>query len=211
VDKRIMPARLWPAVLLIGAFTALLYAVAVVDHVLTADLVQHGIAPRSLSGLDGILWAPLLHVGWWSLIGSTLPVVVLGFLVTAGGLRQWAAVTATIWLTCGVGVWLISDHSVTVGVMGVGTGWLMFLLVRGIATRGFLQLAIAGALMLYWGGILLLAVPSERWISWRGDEYWLSWQSHLFGAVGGLLAVWLVTRANRTAKVASVPLLSREE
>lgn len=139
-------------------------------------------------------------VPWWS-----------AFLVTAGGLRQWAAVTATIWLTFGVGVWLISDHSVTVGVMGVGTGWLVFLLARGIATQGFLQLAVAGTLLLYWGGILLFIVPSRRWISWRGEEYWLSWQGHLFGAVGGLLAVWLVTRANRAAKVASLPLLSREE
>ena len=210
MDKRIVPARLWPAVLLVGSFTALLYAVVALDRVLPADLRQHGVMPRSLSGLDGILWMPLLSPGWEYLTAGILPLVVLGFLVTAGGLRQWVAVTTTIWLVCGLGVWLISERN-TIGVMGVATGWLVFLVARGIATRGFLQLGVAGAVLLYWGGVLAYAVPSRFWFYIDGDWYRNSWQAHLFGAVGGLLAMWLVARQNRADKVASLPLSSREE
>lgn len=196
-DKRVWPPNPWRAVFVVGGFTALLYLVEAIDAVLPADLDRmFGIVPRSVSGLDGILLAPLLHLGWWHLHADAPFVLVLGFLAMAGGLRQWIAVTATIWLISGVGVWLISPDGVhTAGVSGVTMGWFVFLLARGTFTGGVLHLGVAVALLLYWGSTLWLIFPSDPIIA--GQARWsVSWQAHLFGAAAGLLAMWLVAKAN---------------
>jgi membrane associated rhomboid family serine protease len=189
--SRILPPNPRQAAIVVGAFTVLLYLIELVDVILPTDLDRFGIEPRAVSGLDGILWAPLLHHGWGHLLANTLPVLIFGFLAMSSGLGQWIAVTATIWLVSGVGVWLIGGSGVTVGASGLALGWLTFLLVRGIFTRSFAQLLIAVVLFMYWGSTLLGILPGNPGVSWQG---------HLFGAGAGVLAAWLVTVANRRAQ-----------
>jgi membrane associated rhomboid family serine protease len=186
--NRILPPGPVQAAIVIGAFTALLYLVEAVDAVLPANLDNLGIQPRTLGGLDGILWAPLLHAGWSHLFANTVAILVFGFLAMAGGIAQWVAVTATIWLASGIGVWLTGADGVTVGASGLAFGWLAFLLVRGIFNRSLGQLAVAAVLLAYWGSTLFGVLPGKPGISWQG---------HLFGALGGILAAWLVTTATR--------------
>jgi hypothetical protein len=69
--NRILPPNPRQAAIVIGSFAALLYLVRLIDMVLPADLDHGGIVPRSVSGLDGILWAPLLHSGWGHLLANT--------------------------------------------------------------------------------------------------------------------------------------------
>ncbi len=187
---RVLPPKPAQAAIVVAGFAVLLYLVELVDAILPADLDQNGIVPRSVTGLDGILWAPLLHGGWQHLVGNTLPLLVLAFLAMANGLAQWVAVTATIWLVSGIGVWLTGDGgSVTVGASGLCFGWLLFLLVRGVFNRSLLQLGVAVVLLAYWGTMLFGVLPGDPRISWQG---------HLFGALGGVLAAWLVSLGNKT-------------
>jgi membrane associated rhomboid family serine protease len=187
--NRILPPNPRQAGIVIAGFTLLLYLIEVINLVIPGHLDRFGIVPRSVSGLDGIVWAPLLHAGWGHLLANTLPVLIFGFLAMAGGLGQWIAVTATIWVVSGIGVWL-TGSGLTVGASGVAFGWLTFLLVRGIFTRSFGQLGVALVLFLYWGGTLLGVLPGKPGISWQG---------HLFGAAAGVLAAWLVAVSNRRA------------
>lgn len=188
-----MRQRIWPpqtraaAVVTLG-FTALLYLVEFVDaSVYQERLDQYGIVPREAHGLDGVVWAPLLHAGWAHLVANTVPVLVLGFLAMANGLRQWAAVTATIWVVGGLGVWFVGPpNTVTVGASGLIFGWLTFLLVRGWFNRNVWQILLGLVLLALWGGALWGVLPGTPGISWQG---------HLFGAIGGILAAYLVRRA----------------
>ncbi len=141
--NRIVPPNPVQAAIVIGAFTALLYLIEAVDAVLPANLDNLGIQPRTLGGLDGILWAPLLHAGWSHLFANTVAILVFGFLAMANGIGQWVAVTVTIWLASGIGVWLTGADGVTVGASGLAFGWLAFLLVRGMFNRSLGQLAVA--------------------------------------------------------------------
>lgn len=192
---RVLPQEPLKAAIVVGAFTVLLYLVELLDAVLPADLDHNGIIAREVAGLDGVIWSPLLHGGWGHLFSNTLPFAVLGFLAMAGGLAQWIAVTATIWLVSGFGVWLTGDSgSVTVGASGLVFGWMLFLLVRGVFNRSFRQLLVAAALLLYWGTMLFGVLPGDPRISWQG---------HLFGALGGVFAAWMVAIANR--RTPSVP------
>jgi membrane associated rhomboid family serine protease len=186
--------RVWPpstalATLVTLSFTALLYLIEVVDlAVFRGQLDTAGIEPRELDGLDGVLWAPLLHGGWFHLTANTLPILVFGFLAMAVGLRAWVAVTATIWLIGGLGVWLTAEpNTVTIGASGLAFGWLSFLLVRGWFNRNFLQIGLATVLLFFWGGLLWGVLPGQPGVSWQG---------HLFGALSGVLAAWLVAKAN---------------
>ncbi|TCP46758.1 membrane associated rhomboid family serine protease [Tamaricihabitans halophyticus] len=185
-----LPPRLKQSAIVIVGFTALLYLVELLDVVLPVNLDNGGIVSRSLSGLDGVLWAPLLHGDWAHLLANTAPVLIFGFLAMAGGLGPWIAVTATIWILGGLGVWLIGPggNTVTIGASGVAFGWLAFLLVRGLFNRSIKQIGLAVLLLAWWGSMLWGILPGEPGISWQG---------HLFGALAGILAAWLYARANR--------------
>nr|WP_209647964.1 rhomboid family intramembrane serine protease [Kibdelosporangium banguiense] len=196
--NRVVPPNPKQAAFVVLGFTALMYLIELIDVALPVHLDRWGIVARSWSGLDGVIWAPLLHGGWGHLFSNTLPVLLFGFLAMAGGLGQWIAVTVTIWLVSGLGVWLTAPSGViTVGASGIAFGWLAFLLVRGIFNKSLKQLAVAFVLFLYWGSTLLGVLPGDPGISWQG---------HLFGALAGVLTAWLTSRATRV-KAAANPTL----
>lgn len=185
---RVLPEAPLRALGAMVAFTVSLYAIELVDQVTGDSLQGNGIEPRELSGLDGVLWAPLLHLDWAHLASNTLPFVLFGFLVMAGGLGQFIAVTATIWLLGGFGVWLTAGGGyVHIGASGVVFGWLAFLLARGFFARSVRQIALSIVLFVFWGGLLFGVLPDQPGISWQG---------HLFGALAGLFAAWMVARAD---------------
>jgi membrane associated rhomboid family serine protease len=186
---RVLPPSPVLALITMLLFTGLLYVSEVVDQLSGLRLDDDGIVPRSVDGLDGILWAPLLHAGWPHLLANTVPFLVFGFLAMAGGIRQFVLVTAMIWLLGGLGVWLIGPpNTSTIGASGVIFGWLVFLLARGFFARSGRQIVLAVVLFVVWGGILFGVLPGQPGISW---------QAHLFGALAGLLAARLVAQADR--------------
>jgi membrane associated rhomboid family serine protease len=189
--NRVLPARPVSAALTMLVFTAALYVIEVLDLASGGMLDREGgIASRSVDGLDGILFSPLLHGDWGHLWANTVPFLVLGFLAMAGGIGQFVMVTATIWLLGGAAVWLFGPDLpyYTIGASGVIFGWLTFLLVRGFFARSLKQIVLALVLFLIWGGVLWGVLPTDAHVSW---------QAHLFGALAGVLAAWMVARADR--------------
>lgn len=169
---------------LAGGFVALLYAIELADAVLSERLDSHGVRPRSDEGLLGIVFAPLLHGGWSHLVANTIPLLVLGFLLALSGVRTWVSVTAIVWVVGGLGVWLFGgSNTVHIGASGLVFGWLVHLIVRGIFARSLKQLALGVVVFLAYGSVLWGVIPSRPGISWEG---------HLFGALGGALAAWLL-------------------
>ena len=149
-----------------------------------ASLRELGVRPRRLDGLDGILFGPLLHGSINHLLGNTLPLVIFSFLTLLEGVQRYAVVLASAWLTSGVGVWLFGG-GLTVGISGVVFGLFAYLMVRGIYNRDLLQLLLAGILFLIYGSLLWGVLPVNIGVSW---------QAHLFGAAGGVLAAVLLSR-----------------
>jgi membrane associated rhomboid family serine protease len=167
-------------------FVAVLWVAEVVDTVLGGSLDDEGIRPGSTDGLLGILLAPLLHGGFGHLLANTVPVLVLGFLVLLSGLLRGLAVTAVVWLVGGLGTWLLGGQgTVHIGASGLVFGWLAFLLVRGFFTRHPVEILVGVGVLLMYGGMLLGVLPGTPGVSWQG---------HLFGAVGGVLAAWWLAR-----------------
>ncbi|MFZ3454168.1 rhomboid family intramembrane serine protease [Arthrobacter sp. 7Tela_A1] len=187
-----MARRAKSALLAAACFTAFLWLAYFVTLPFQDSLLPElGILPRQLEGLDGILFAPLLHAGTGHLISNSLPLLAFAFLVLLEGLRRFAAVTAICWLASGIGVWLFGG-GLTIGVSGVVFGLFAYLIVRGFYNRSLPQILIAGVLFLVYGSILWGVLPTAAGVSW---------QSHLFGAAGGVLAaIVLRTDPDRTQK-----------
>ncbi|WP_051124607.1 rhomboid family intramembrane serine protease [Amycolatopsis benzoatilytica] len=188
-SKRILPANPKAAAIVALGFVAVLYLVELLDVILPGSFTHGGIVSRQVTGLDGILWAPLLHAGWSHLFSNTVPVLVFSFLAMAAGIGRYVVVTAIIWVVSGVGVWLVGpSNTYTVGASGLAFGWLAYLLVRGLFHRSLGQILVAVVLLGIWSGMLWGILPGDPGISWQG---------HLFGALAGVLAAWLTSRGER--------------
>ena len=112
---------------------AVMWVAEIVDTGLGGDLDRHGIVPREVDGLDGILWAPFLHGGFGHLIANSLPFLVLGGAIALGSVQRFAYVTVVTMVVCGLGTWLTGpDHSVHIGASGLVFGYLTYLLSRGL-------------------------------------------------------------------------------
>ena len=184
----------------IVSFVALLYVIEFIDQLDGGRLDQYGIRPLRTDGLDGIIFAPLLHAGWPHLIANTIPALVLGFLMTLAGMARFVYATAIIWVAGGFGTWLFGDVGNTchgtpliIGASGVIFGWLTFLLVYGFFARNAWQIIIGLLVLFVYGGILWGALPA---IGCTG----ISWQGHLCGAVAGVLAAYMVSGPQRKAR-----------
>jgi membrane associated rhomboid family serine protease len=173
------------AAVLTGAFVAVLWVLEILDTVFGHALDAYGVQPRSEEGLVGIALAPLVHFGFDHLLGNTVPVAVLGFLTLATGIARGLLATAIIWVVGGLGVWVFaqpgSNHA---GASVLIFGWIVFLVVRGFLNRRPTEVLIGVAVFLLYSGALLGVLPGQPGVSWQG---------HLFGAIGGFVAARLLT------------------
>ncbi|TQC39110.1 rhomboid family intramembrane serine protease [Rhodococcus sp. WS4] len=177
---------LWlQSAVLVGTFTMLLYVIEIVDVLSDERLEQNGVEPRSIDGLWGILFAPVLHDDWAHLIANTVPLLVLGFLVLLSGIARGLAATGIIWVVGGLGTWLTGGtYSNHIGASVLIFGWLAYLLVRGVFARSLGQILVGVVVFVVYGSLLWGVLPSAPGVSWQG---------HLFGAVGGVVAAWLLS------------------
>ncbi len=184
IRGREIPSWQQAAVVVVG-FTALLWVIEIVDVAVDNRLDQYGVQPRSDEGLLGILFAPLLHGGWDHLSANSGPLLVLGFLALAAGLLRGLAATAVIWVVGGVGVWLVAGSNTNhIGASGLVFGFLVYVVVRGVVNRRFWEIALGVLVLFIYGGVLWGVLPGQPGISWQG---------HLFGAIGGAIAAVVVS------------------
>jgi membrane associated rhomboid family serine protease len=183
------------ALTVIGLFVAVLYVIELVDQVQNNRLDQEGVQPHETDGLLGVLFAPLLHAGWGHLIGNTLPLLVLGFLVLLSGVGTWVRVTAIVWVVGGVGTWLVAPPgTVHLGASVLIFGWLVYLLLRGFVSGRIGQILLGVVILVLYGGVLWGVLPGQPGISWQG---------HLFGALGGAIAAFTVSERRQPSGVPS--------
>ena len=175
-------------VVFVAAMVVVMWVLEGVDA-LGAHLDNDGIHPRDVDGLPGIALAPFLHAGWGHLIGNTIPFLILGFTIALSGLARTAAVTVIVVLVAGFGTWLIGPaHTNHIGASGVVFGFATYLVARGIFSHRALHLAVGlGVLAIYGTTLAFALVPTPG----------ISWQGHLFGAIGGIVAAWAIHTATR--------------
>jgi membrane associated rhomboid family serine protease len=174
------------AAILLG-LVAIMWAIEVVDLVvLGGALDAYGIRPRTVDGLWGILLAPFLHGGLGHVAANTIPFVVLGWLVMLRETWHFFAVGVIVAVLGGLGVWLTAPAAgVHIGASGVVFGFFGFLLLAGWFERRFGTILVSLAVLVAYGGLIFGVLPGQVGISW---------QSHLFGFLAGVLAARVLAR-----------------
>ncbi len=182
------------ALLLVGAMVVVMWVVEAINALDRYRLnPEGGILPRHVDGLDGVVFSPFLHGSWSHLIGNTVPFLILGGVVALSGLARVILVTATVAVVGGLGTWLVAPgDTVHIGASGLVFGYAAYLVGRGAFTRSVLHLVTGAVVAIIWGTTLISGLVPRDGISWQG---------HLFGALGGFLAAyWLGSRDRATRR-----------
>ena len=174
------------------AVAPVLFLIQVLDWLLAAGLaLAGGVVPRRLDGLDGVLLRAVPARGFAHLYANSIPLILLGTFVLSAGVRRFLWSTALIMLVSGVGVWLIGAPGTVARRAPAGSS---------SATSGCCSPAA------WWseaGGTAAVALLIGVLYGWQvqgvlpGQDGSISWEGHLFGFIGGVLAAILFRASPR--------------
>jgi membrane associated rhomboid family serine protease len=202
VTKRLGPRSRPPVegLVLLVAIVALMWVVEVIN-----SLTPHGtgldgdgaIYPRNFGHVWSIFTAPFLHFGFQHLIDNTIPFVFMGVFIALRGAGRLALVTLIVIVIGGLGTWLIAPAGTeTVGASGVVFGYATYLFARGLFDRSWLEILIGVVVGFVWGGALIYSIVPHQGVSWQG---------HVCGAVGGVVAAVLLASPRQRSRSGAPP------
>jgi membrane associated rhomboid family serine protease len=158
--------------------TAVCWLVFVLNNLIwQGQLARHGIIPRHLDGLSGILWAPFLHASFQHLAANTVPLLILGAIVCARSKGEFAVVTVGGILLGGILTWLFARSANHIGASGLIFCYFGYVSSLAWFNRTFGTLCLSVVCILGYGGMLKGILPTMAGISWEG---------HLAGLVAGV-------------------------
>ena len=163
-----------------------LWVIELIDTlILRHALDRFGIIPRTMSGLLGILLAPLLHRDFAHLLANSAPLLIAGSLIALHGTQTLHRVTLIVWLLSGSLEWALGPSRIcSIGASGIVFGYIGFLLAHAVFS--FRPLSIAAALLCAWfygASILPNVLPTAH-----SATHHISWHGHLFGLLSGIVA-----------------------
>ncbi len=175
--RRLETAFFWGAISI-----ALLWLVMLAEWAAGTRFSFLGLAPRELTGLVGLIGAPLVHGSLEHLIANSIPTFVLISLGMYAVPLATARAVPLIWIVSGALVWLFARDSVHIGASGVTHGLMSFLFVLGAVRRDRITIAVALIVFFLYGSMAYGFLPTKAGISF---EY------HGAGLVGGVIAALL--------------------
>jgi membrane associated rhomboid family serine protease len=166
------------------ALASVLFVVEAADLILRRQtaltLTVFGILPRSVPGLVGIAFSPLLHASPAHLLANALPLFILLILLFWDQHYYPTLTLCSIWFFSGLGTWLIGRAgTVHIGASSIIFGLVAYLIVAGFLMKSWRSAIIALIVLILFGGIFYSILPREGPISWEG---------HLSGALAGIWA-----------------------
>jgi membrane associated rhomboid family serine protease len=166
-------------------FVGILWLVRIVESLLSFDLGVLGIHPRSLAGTVGIITGPLVHGDFQHLMSNSLPLIFLGIGVFYFYNRIAIEVFLGIYFFTSFWVWMVARDAYHIGASGIVYGLASFLLFSGFFRKDSKSIAISLIVIFLYGGMAFGLFPLNEGISW---------ESHLLGALSGLIAAFFYRR-----------------
>jgi membrane associated rhomboid family serine protease len=172
-------------------FPVVIWIVHLLSLLLNEDLSKLGLLPRNLVGLLGIITSPLIHADFSHLISNTIPLIILGWIIFSFYPKLSYLLFVFIYLLTGLLVWIFARQVYHIGASGIVYGFVSFLFFSGIFRRDNTSIALALVITFLYGGLVWGMIPG-----WKG----ISWESHLFGAITGLLAAYMFRKIDPPSK-----------
>ena len=169
-------------------FVLFLIAVQLLTTLTGGGLTALGIEPRTVNGLCGIFFAPFIHSSWGHLFSNLPPLLILSVLLMIPSVKHYIKASLFIIIVGGLLVWLFGRTAVHVGASGWIFGLWALLIYQGIFRRKPLDIIIGIVVLIYYGGMISGLFPGQQFVSV---------ESHLSGAVAGVLFGWLQYRKRK--------------
>ena len=167
-----------PSVWIVPTFLLLvIWSVFLVEHNLNIDLVTHGILPRTISGLQGIVFSPFLHGDIHHITNNSIPL----FILTVALIYFYRDISLKVLfygiLLSGAITWVIGRDSYHIGASGLIYVLVSFIFFKGLMTQYYRLMALSLTVVMIYGGMIWYIFPEvDKTISWEG---------HLAGLLSG--------------------------
>ena len=163
-------------------FLLIIWLVWFVEITLDLDFARYGLFPRKLSGLKGIIFAPLIHANLTHLFNNSVPMLVLTTALFYFYPDLSVRIFLLTYLMVGIWVWVGGRDSYHIGASGLVYGLVSFLFFSGVFRNYILLMAVSLVVVFLYGSLIWGIFPIKEGISW---------ESHLLGGVAGLtLAIY---------------------
>ena len=155
------------------------------------NLYKLGVFPRTLDGLWGIVFAPLVHssVDNNHLINNSVPFLILTWAIFYFYRPIAWRVLFFSWIITGLSVWFFGRSSFHIGISGVIYSQLFFLFFSGVFRQDTRLLTVALLVVFIYGSMIWGIFPYD----WK-----ISYESHLSGALVGVLLSRYYKQENAT-------------
>ena len=165
------------------SFIAILWLIKIIESAVGANLFNYGIHPGQLSGLSGILLAPLIHGSFTHLFANTAPLLILGTALLYGYPKSAKIVIPALYIGTGLAVWLFARPVYHAGSSGLTFGFMFFVFTIGVIRWDRRAIALSMIVFFLYGSMIWGIFPNNAGISY---------ESHFFGGLIGLLLAFLL-------------------
>lgn len=171
-------------------FVGILWSILIVDAAFGLHLGRFGLRPGSVSGLVGIIFAPLLHAGFNHLLSNTLPLFIAMTATLYLYPKSAMRVIPLIWLGSGLLAWFIGrPASLHIGASGLIYGLLAYVFISGILRSDMRSVAVSLLVGFLYGSMIWGVLPIRPH---------MSWEMHLTGALTGVVLAFVYRKWDRT-------------
>lgn len=185
-ERRLMWSFLYPTIGLV-----VLWGIHTLGWFLDWNMALWGVYPRHLPNLTGILTAPLAHGSWAHLSSNSFPLLFL----SAGVIYFYPKVSLPVFITSylapGLWVWVAGRSSYHIGASGMVYALAFFLFFIGVFSKDVRSLTLALVVAFFYGSMVWGVFPTQPGVSW---------ESHLFGGIAGLIMGWYFRKSGPPPK-----------
>lgn len=159
----------------------LLWFIYWIEYVFHYNFNHYGIFPRTIEGLQGIVFSPFLHGSAAHLMNNSFPLFVLMMAL----LYFYRPIAKKVLffgvLISGFLTWLIAREAYHIGASGLIYVLASFIFFSGVFRKSLRLVAISLAVAFWYGGMIWYVLPIVPDMSWEG---------HLSGFITGLLLAY---------------------
>ncbi|MDY6802039.1 MAG: rhomboid family intramembrane serine protease [Bacteroidota bacterium] len=195
--KRFLYSLVFP-----GFFLLLIWLIKIIEVTLHLNFTFLGIFPLRIKGLIGIVTAPLIHSDFQHLAANSLPLLILGAGLFYFYQNIAGKVFLLIYLISNIWIWFGARYAYHIGASGIIYGMASFLFFSGVIRKNVKLMAISLLVVFLYGSMVWGLLPIQPHVSW---------ESHLMGAIAGLVLAFYYRDRGPKRKIYSWEFEEEEE